>query len=221
MPRAAKGKKLIIFDLDGTLVNAYPAVTASVNHTLKELGFPKKSALEIKRNVGGGDRHLMAQFVGDAFADRAIKLYRPHHAKALLTGVKFLPGAKNLLIKLKRQGYLLAIASNRPTRFTQSILRVLGINKLFNQVLCADKAPKPKPHPGMLWMIIKRLNVAKKDTFFVGDMTIDVNTGKRAGVKTVAVTTGSSSIKELKSLKPMAIIARISLLEMIINKELV
>lgn len=214
-------QRLIIFDLDGTLVNAYPAVTASVNHTLTALGFSKKSAFEIKRKVGWGDRQLLAQFVGEDFADRATRIYRPHHTQALRTGVRFLPGAKQLLVRLKNKGFLLAIASNRPTRFTRIILKSLGVLSLFDMVLCADKAPNPKPHPDMLWMIIKRLEVAKRYTLFVGDMTIDVNTGKRARVKTVAVSTGSSSIKELKSLKPLAIIARISALEMIINKELV
>jgi len=211
-------RRAIIFDLDGTLVDAYAAVVASVNHTLKSLGLPTKSALVIKRAVGGGDRHLMVQFVGEDLAVKAIRLYRFHHAQALIKGVKFLPGAKQLLVQLKAQGFLLAIASNRPTRFTKIILAVLGVRDSFDMVLCADKAPKPKPYPDMLLMIAKRLNLQKKNIIYVGDMTIDVHTGRRAGIKTIAVVTGSSTRKELKALKPEAIIARISQLKALINK---
>ena len=84
--------RLIIFDLDGTLVNAYPAVSQSVNATLGHLGFKNRTHADIKRSVGWGDRHLLAGYVGEDLADRAICFYRPHHAKALVQqgGVRFL-----------------------------------------------------------------------------------------------------------------------------------
>jgi len=75
--------KLIIFDLDGTLVDAYQAVGQSVNYTLDRLGSAPRSHAEIKRSVGGGDRKLMVHFVGEKLADQALAIYRPHHAKAL------------------------------------------------------------------------------------------------------------------------------------------
>ena len=68
--------KLIIFDLDGTLVNAYPAVHASINHTLRAMGFPPRSAVIIKSCVGWGDRHLLEGFVGKAKGEAALKIYR-------------------------------------------------------------------------------------------------------------------------------------------------
>lgn len=211
--------KVIIFDLDGTLVNAYPAVTSSVNDALQQLGFPKRSYATIKASVGWGDRHLMAGFVGEELADKAIKLYRPHHAKALQAkgGVRFLAGALATLNFLKAKGYKLAIASNRPTRFTQIILKTLGIVRLFDVVLCADRARRPKPYPDMLTSITRQLKVKKDEVLYVGDMTIDVITGQKAGIATVAVVTGSSTREELKALKPRQIIARISQLKQIIT----
>lgn len=211
--------RVIIFDLDGTLVNAYPAVSQSVNAALKSLGFPRKSYDAIKRAVGWGDRQLLAQFVGEALADKAIQFYRPHHAKALVApgGVKFLAGTKSLLAALHAQGYTLAIASNRPTRFTLEILKVLDMRPYFRIVLCADRLPKGKPDPQILWTILKRLKVERDQALFVGDMTIDVETGNRAGVKTIAVTTGSSSIQELKRLKPYRIINRIGQLRQVLK----
>ncbi len=207
--------KLVIFDLDGTLVNAYPAVTHSVNYVLHKLGFSRRSYAFIKAAVGWGDRHLMADLVGEDLADKAIKLYRPHHAKALCIsgGVKFLPDAKALLSFLKKHGYKLAIASNRPTRFTRIILRTLKITKFFDMVLCADRASRPKPYPDMLLDIVRELKVKKTEVLYVGDMTIDLITGQKAGIRTIAVSTGSSSVKELKDLKPEAILSRIGALK--------
>ncbi len=212
--------KLIIFDLDGTLVNAYPAVSQSVNDTLKQLGFPRRTHADIKRSVGWGDRHLMAHFVGEDLADKAMRLYRPHHAWTLASpgSVKFLAGTKTLLPFLRREGYRLAIASNRPTRFTRIILKVLGIRHYFDMVLCADRAQRPKPYPDMLFDILKRLKVPKSQALYVGDMTIDVTTGQRAGIKTIAVTTGSSTRAELKRLKPAYLIAKINQVKIILNR---
>jgi phosphoglycolate phosphatase len=202
--------KLVIFDLDGTLVNAYPAVSQSVNYTLKALGFAPRSHVDIKRSVGGGDRKLMIHFVGEKLGARALAIYRPHHIKALKAkgAVKLLPGAGAILKFLENKGYKLAIASNRPTKFTRIILKTLGLLKSFDVVLCADKAARPKPYPDMLWAITKGLKLKKSEVLYVGDMTIDVNCGHKAGIRVVAVGTGSSLMKELKDLKPWAFIVK-------------
>ncbi len=213
--------KLVIFDLDGTLVNAYPAVSQSVNYTLKSLGLAPRSHDQIKRSVGGGDRKLMIHFVGKKLADQAITIYRPHHTKALGVkgAVKLLPGALAVLKYLKAEGYKLAIASNRPTKFTRIILKTLGILEFFDMVLCADRAKQPKPYPDILLSIAKRLKCDKSEVLYVGDMTIDVECGRRAGVRTVAVGTGSSSKKELNDLKPWAFIDKMVSLKSIIMRQ--
>ena len=202
--------KFIIFDLDGTLVNAYPAVARSLNYTLKQLGLPVQSHQVIKRRVGWGDRNLIEWFVPAGQADQALNIYRRHHKISLRTGTKFLPGAKNLLNYLKRKRYQLAIASNRPTAYTLIILRHLKIKHLFDCVLCADKVARPKPAPDLLFQIIKRCAGKVPEALYVGDMTIDVQTGRRAGVKTIAVTTGSSTRAEIRRQKPFKVIDRVT-----------
>lgn len=209
--------KAVIFDLDGTLVNAYPAVERSMNYALVRSGFPKVSAYTIKRSVGWGDRHLIEGFVGREHAPRVLKIYREHHQQSLRTGVRFLPGAARLLKDLDRRGYLLAIASNRPTKFTRIILKVLNIEHHFDHVLCGDKIERPKPYPDILRLILKKYKLRTHEALYVGDMTIDVQTGNSARVKTVAVLTGSSTRKEISELKPFKIIPRISGLTEIIK----
>jgi|CXWL01.1.fsa_nt_gi phosphoglycolate phosphatase len=209
--------KAVIFDLDGTLVDAYKAVERSMNYALKQAGFPKVSAHTIKRSVGWGDRQLIEGFVGREHSPVVLDIYRRHHTESLKTGVKFLRGAQEILIDLDRDGYILAIASNRPTRFTKIILKILKMDAYFDCVLCADKISRPKPYPDILKFILKKYKLRSKEALYVGDMTIDVKTGNSARVKTVAVLTGSSTREEISLLKPYKIIPRISHLRNVIK----
>jgi len=204
-----KEVKLVIFDLDGTLVNAYRAVAESVNFTMRAMGFAERSRDLIRRSVGWGDSHLIRKFVGDALFEDAISVYRKHHIKALKNGVVFLPGASSLLKILQKKNYKLAVATNRPSKFSHLILRVLDAQKYFDYVLCADQVARGKPDPMMLKKILKKFRFSAAEAVYAGDMGIDVQAGKAAGIRTVAVTTGSSSGRELRKLKPYRVISRI------------
>lgn len=202
--------KLVIFDLDGTLVNAYPAVYRSINFAMKALGLPRIASHTVKRSVGWGDRHLLEKFVGPERSSKALAIYRRHHRQALRQGVTFLPGAKRLLDYLSANRYQLAVASNRPTRFSLIILRQLKIRDYFDYVLCGDKLKNPKPAPDIILRILDKLALPARQALYIGDMTIDIQTGHGAGVRTVAVTTGSCTRRELAKLKPYRVIPRVS-----------
>ncbi len=195
-------KKLFIFDLDGTLVDAYPAIISSFNFTLVKLGYrPQKTAV-IRKAVGWGDANLIKPFVRHKDFKKALSIYRLHHAKSIKTGVRWMPQAQALLSCLKKRGALLAIASNRPTKFTHLILKRLGGRAIFHKILCGDRIRFGKPHPLILNRIVRELRIPRKDAVYIGDMVIDVQTGRRAGICTAAVATGSSSAFELKLAKP-------------------
>lgn len=194
--------QLIVFDLDGTLVNSYPAIISSVNYTLRRFGLNGRSDSAIKRAVGWGDKALLVPFFGKQRLSAALKIYRKHHKKSLREKSEFMPQAKRLLGYLDKKGYKLAVASNRPHRFSNILLKHLKIKKCFDYVLCKDQIKFGKPHPSILNKIMRRLKVSKESTLYVGDMAIDVRTGRRAKVKTFAVTTGSSTIIELGREKP-------------------
>lgn len=204
--------KLIIFDLDGTLVDAYKAVSRSLNYSLKCLGLDPIDDETIKRSVGWGDKNLISRFVSPGELKKAVKIYRHHHAKTLHEGVKFLPYAKPVLEYLDRKKYKLAVASNRPTRFTKIILRSLEALKYFDCVVCADKVKRGKPAPDILKKILKSLSCQPQDALYVGDMMIDVQAGKRAKIATIAVLTGSCDRKDIVPYKPYKIIKNISFL---------
>lgn len=202
--------KLIIFDLDGTLVNAYPAIIKSFNYALQRLGYPKKNSLTIRRAVGWGDENLLKPFLNSKELNKAVAIYRRHHKTALLRGSRLFPKVETLLSYLKDKGYKLAIASNRPTRFSWILIRHLRLEKFFDYVICADKLKHAKPHPEIINKIRQRFSLKPHQTIYIGDMAIDAQAGRRAKVKTMVIPTGSSTIQELKKEKPHCILEKIT-----------
>lgn len=208
-----QGIKLIIFDLDGTLVDAYPAIVNSFNYTMKRLSYPPQNNLVIRRAVGWGDANLLKPFIKREDLKRALFIYRNHHKRALLKGARLFSRTEQLLAYLRNQGYHLGIASNRPSRFSWIIIRHLRLGKYFEYVLCADRIKHGKPHPEILQRIMRRFKARPQETLYIGDMNIDAQAGRRAGIKTIIVTTGSSSKTQIKKEKPYQILKRIGELE--------
>ena len=198
--------KLVIFDLDGTLADAYEAISASVNWTLQKLGHKKSSYLKIRKAVGWGDRRLLAAFLPEKDIDRALLIYRRHHRVSLKKYSRILPYSKGVLDYLRGNKIKAAIASNRPTEFTNILLNSLGIKGCFDYVLCADKLVEGKPNPEILLKIMRELKIDPRETLYVGDMVIDVETGRNAGVRVAAVLGGSSTLAEIKKARPFKII---------------
>ncbi|MBU0504065.1 MAG: HAD family hydrolase [Candidatus Omnitrophota bacterium] len=198
--------KLVIFDLDGTLVDAYQAIAVSFNYSMRRLKYPCQTDEVIRRAVGSGDENLLRPFVRKADLKRALLIYRQHHSLSLVRYSRLFPRVKKLLRYLKLKGSKLAVASNRPTRFSRILVRHLGLKKYFDYVLCADRLKNRKPHPEILKRIMCRFSVKPREVIYVGDMTVDAQAGRRAKVITVMVTTGSSTRKELKNEKPSYII---------------
>lgn len=206
-----KAVRLVIFDLDGTLIDAYRAVYRSINYCLRAAGHRSVGSARIKRTVGWGDRHLLATLLGqEKDLEKVLSLYRRHHAEELKRGSKLLPGAKQVLQELKRQGYYTAVASNRPTKFSLIVIKHLHIDRYFDFVLCADKARRPKPYPDILRQILGHFSLTAAQSIYVGDMTIDLEAGRRARMRTVAVTGGSSRRKDLQAHKPWAMVRNVS-----------
>jgi phosphoglycolate phosphatase len=202
--------KLVIFDIDGTIVDAYSAIEKSLNFALQKLGYPKAKMPVIRKAVGHGDRNFVEQFVGRKDVEEGLKLYRAHHEKALLKHSKVIPGARRLLAGLKKSGYKLAIASNRPPNYSMILLKHLDLLKYFDVIECAKNKRQIKPKPFLIPRILRKLKVDNKSALYVGDMTVDVHAGHNAGVKVVAVLGGSSSHSELKEAGPCGITRKIS-----------
>lgn len=124
----------------------------------------------------------------------------------MLCGSRLFPKTLKVLACLKNKGYKLSLASNRPTLYAWILIRHLKLKQYLDYVLCADRLKHIKPHPEILNKIMHKFKVRPDETIFVGDMCIDAQTGRRAKVKTIMLTTGSSSRQELKKENPFRII---------------
>lgn len=212
-------KKLFIFDLDGTLVNSYLAIQKSLNRTRKEFGFKEIGFKQVKKAVGKGDKKFIQEFFPTQLEDKTLKIYRKYHKGDLLKYSKPMPYARQLLRFLKTRNKKIAIASNRPTRFTHLIIKKVNIKKYVNYVLCADRIGKLKPDPEIVFQILQKFNCQPRFAVLIGDMVIDVQTAKRAGIDSVAVTTGSSSLKDLKYASPTYIFKNLKHLKDMIARD--
>jgi phosphoglycolate phosphatase len=205
-----KDIKLIIFDLDGTLVDAYIAIIKSFNYTMRRLEYPKQNDRVIRRAVGWGDENLLKPFIKKKDLSAALSIYRRHHRLTLIKYSHLFPRVYKVLGYLKNKGYKLAVASNRPSRFSWILINHLKLKKYFDYILCADKLKHIKPHPEIIRKIIRRFKLKPEQTLYVGDMVIDAQAGKRAKVKTIIVTTGSNTKGEISKERPQRIIRKIT-----------
>jgi len=193
---------LLIFDLDGTLVNTLEDITASVNFTLAQLG---KSPLEMKtvrRFVGDGINALIERSLGGLSdrAEEAAKIYKEHHRRNLVKGSKLYPSVKETLEYYK--ALPMAVITNKSMEFCHPLLNKLEIEHYFKMVIGADYGLALKPAPDAVLRILEEYKVSKENAVIVGDGNTDIEAGKAAGVITCAVTYGFRTEEELVGLKP-------------------
>ncbi len=194
--------KAIIFDFDGTLVDSYQAITASVNHVRAAHNLPPLSEPEVRRCVGRGPAYLLEHTVGGDDLDKDMARYRAHHPSVLRSGTHLLPGVSDTLRSLKESGLRLAVCSNKPRDFTRDLLDALSLAPLIEAVIGPEDADRIKPAPDMLLAALKQLHVAPDEALYVGDMVVDIETARAAGVPVWVIPTGSDEQSTLQAAKP-------------------
>jgi phosphoglycolate phosphatase len=191
-----------LFDLDGTLIDGFPAIAASVNHVRSLYGLPDISVAEVKRHVGRGPAYLLAHAVGAGDPQENLAAYWIHHLTVMRDRTELLPGAREALEVLRRKGMKLGVCSNKPIDFTRDIVAYLGIAGLLDVVLGPEDTGTFKPAPDVVHLAMERLGVKAAETVFVGDMRLDIETARNAGVAAWVVPTGTQSADELAAGKP-------------------
>ena len=192
----------VLFDLDGTLIDSFPAIAASVNHVRSLHRLSPLSVEEVTRCVGRGPTHLLRETVGVGDLGANVEAYREHHPSVIQSGTRWLPGALEMLQALHAQGLELGICSNKPIAFTRLILAGFTSESLFDIVLGPEDAGRHKPAPDILLLAMARLGVGPEETLYVGDMTVDIQTARAAGVRVWVVPTGSDTVEALDAARP-------------------
>ncbi|MBA4418146.1 MAG: phosphoglycolate phosphatase [Syntrophus sp. (in: bacteria)] len=184
--------KLIIFDLDGTLIDSIHDIANALNHTFEPYGIPTLTPQEVAGMVGGGPSKLVDNVLEKhnvtVDKERLIKELVEYYSSHYMDYTLPYPDTIETLKALK--GYKKVIVTNKPERPSLKTLDGLGLTQYFDMVVCADTLPERKPSPAPVFHVLSRLNVQPEHAIIVGDSRIDMDTGKASSVKTVAVTYG-------------------------------
>lgn len=196
--------KLVIFDLDGTLIDSKEDLALNVNRVLVEMGLEKKSHSLIQSYIGHGEENLVGSSIGLENADRlqeAMRIFKKHYSANLLDTTVPYEGAYKVLSHLKKTKQL-ALATNKPLYYTKPILEELEMSNYFDLVLGGDSVEQKKPHPEMIERILSELKVKKEDAILIGDSLADVRSAQAAGIKICAMTYGFCEREKLVEAKP-------------------
>lgn len=188
----------ILFDFDGTLADSYAAITASVNHTLTYYGRANLSEAAVRAMVGHGLLQLMEEILPDVPPQAAADVYRQHHPDVMISHTRILPGVAEGLAQLSAAGVKMGICSNKPSTFTREILVGIGLAAHFQIVLGPNDVAHAKPAPDMIHAALAHLDTTIADALYVGDMQVDIETGRRANVETWVMPTGSCTVEQLE-----------------------
>lgn len=212
-----KNFELVIFDLDGTLVDSLKDITNAVNFTLRKFSVEAKKPQEVRRFIGSGVENLLKKALGNK-AGQYLKVsiavfeefYRYHHSDTS----KLYPYVKEILKYLKNKRKI--VITNRNYEFAKLSLLKLGIFDYFADIIGGDDSNCMKPSACPINKGLNKLNMGKDKTVIVGDMSVDVLAGKNAGVATCAVTYGIGKRQDILKAKPDYIIDNILDLKKII-----
>ena len=210
--------QLLVFDFDGTLVDTKRDIADSVNRTLKELELRTLDREILSTFIGKGVNHLMTRSLeGTGYDDlpRAIDAFMRHYEEHLMDQTTLFPNCRETLDYFSGQEN--TILSNKPTRFITQILDALDFHAPFSTIIGGDRMPAKKPNPGGLLHILEQHEMRPEEALMIGDSRVDVETGKRAGVRTCGVTYGHAGRKSLESAQPDWIIDDLAELKQLIH----
>jgi phosphoglycolate phosphatase len=200
---------LIVFDLDGTLADTLPDLTAAANFACHRLGLPEHVPSTIRKMIGGGERKLIERLVGPEHQDKVeecLKLYLDYYTRHNGELTRVYPGVAVTLERL--QGKRLAVLSNKLWRLTQQTLDAVGIARFFVAVRGGGANLPLKPAPDQLLALTADMGVGPTRTLMVGDKIADIQAGREAGAFTAAVTYGYGDREALTGAAPDFFLAR-------------
>ncbi|MCR5184804.1 MAG: HAD-IA family hydrolase [Bacilli bacterium] len=198
-------KRLLIFDLDGTLINTLIDLNNAVNFALKKNGFPLKSVEHTRLAIGNGVAKLVARSIPENESnpkyEQTLKDFRDYYSIHNADNTLPYDGVKEALFNLKSRNFILAVATNK----ISDVARVL-IEEMYPGMFDFVQGDEPnmivKPNPKMVTSLCERFHVLKDEALYVGDTEVDRQTAENSGVDYYLVTYGYRSKEELKKLCP-------------------
>jgi len=183
--------KLLIFDLDGTLIDSRKDIAIAANWTRKKLGFSPQDPEFIANQIGGGVRNLLKRILPelhDGQIKEGMDMFRGYYLEHCLNHTELYKGTHEMLATLSK--LKLAVVTNKPTDMSEKILAGLRVRKYFADVRGGDDVVKKKPDPVMLLEVLTDLHLLPDDAIMIGDSPVDVEAARRAKMRVCGVTYG-------------------------------
>ncbi len=209
-------KKLIIFDLDGTLIDSVPDLALAVNHTLNTLELKTFEENLIRSWVGNGAQTLVKRALSrsseidknldEKLFQKAITIFLNFYKNNLCIKTTTYPKVTSTLKTLKEDGYRLAIITNKPFDFINPILEGLDLTNIFELCLGGDSLAKSKPNPEPLLYACKKLNVSIGDSLMIGDSKNDILAANAANMDSIGVSYGYNYEEDIGLYKPQVVV---------------
>lgn len=196
--------RLIIFDLDGTLVDSSVDITNALNYAVEPYGIRPLKAEDTIKMVGEGISRLIEKLIAGSFTgsetgsmkDALTERFLEHYTAHIIDYTRAYPGVRETLERLS--GYKKAVISNKREALSRKTLEGLELMRFFNYVVGSDTTPEKKPSPVPVLKVLNELSVIPEEAVMVGDSNYDVDAGKAAGVTTVAVTYGYKPVEMIR-----------------------
>lgn len=188
--------KLVIFDLDGTLLDTLDDLSAAVNHAMQQRGFPLHTRDEYMKMVGHGARNLMSQALpmehkdDEAMIDAALADFRVYYNAHIDVYTKPFPGIQELIAALHQKGVMLAVASNKFQEGTEHLIKEFFPEIPFVAVLGNRQGFPLKPDPEVVGEVLRKAGIPQDQAVMVGDSDTDMETAANGGILGIAVNWG-------------------------------
>lgn len=211
---ATRNFDLIVFDWDGTLMDSTAAIAESLQAACADLGLAVPSRTQASHVIGlsllGAVQHI-APGLDDEGCRRLVERYR-HHFLTRDHELTLFDGARELLLKLRERGHLLAVATGKARRGLDRVLASSGLAASFDATRCADESFS-KPHPAMLLELMEALVVEPERVLMVGDTTHDLQMARNAGAASIALSHGAHPAEALAQEGARGVLASIAELD--------
>ncbi|HKA35251.1 MAG TPA: HAD-IA family hydrolase [Thermoanaerobaculia bacterium] len=200
----------LVFDLDGTLIDGYDAIGEALAYAMGKFGLEALPPEQVRVMVGQGIEKLLEKAVGRDTAAEGVRLFRERYPQVAVSGSRLLPDVAAVLAALGGRGYRMAVASNKPARFSRMILDACGVGAFFTAVGGPDEHTPTKPDPEMLNRLMAAQGASPAETIVIGDMEVDSEFARAAGCRVVLVPSGSRTREELRTVDADALLDSLS-----------
>ena len=212
-----QNKKLILCDLDGTLVNTVHDITYAMNLALQDMSLSQVTYQKIQNWIGKGTQQLCIDVLQHITSDidqqqELMKRYLAHYEQSVCQYSQLYEGVVDFLKTCHQQKYILACITNKPHHLAVILLEHLHIEQYFKLLLGGDSLQKRKPDPLPLHYAMQQFDISAQQTLMIGDSKYDIQAAKATGIDCIAVSYGYNHGEDIQNSQPTRVVANLNIL---------